>query len=295
MVCANACLPRRRCARRASSHSIAPALEAALLSEEADDVSAPRNTRDGPWCWAAKSALKRIQDATGENEGANCRARSVYLALCEISSDKGCEEFNVNKALIAFRAGLSVRTVQRVLPDLERAGVVLIRRSANGLRTASTYILTGHNGRTYSHNDPTIGHGGGSELADRVKEPKELKEPIAPAGAIDGGEGRQFPKPRKTRERDPLLDSLAAVGGADPQQVTPKSWPGIAAALKDIRAVCPDVSAEEIKRRAANYRQHMPTMMLTAHALAKNWAICDRLPAFNGAKPTLPEASVRRI
>jgi len=114
-----------------------------------------------------------------------------------------------------------------------------------------------------------------------IEESPEESIELAPAGAaVESGKAstRHGPKPRKTRERNPTLDVLAAIGGADPAQVTGKAWGGIAAALKEIREVCPGVTAEEINRRAVHYRQHMPGAMLTAHALAKHWATCDRPP-----------------
>jgi hypothetical protein len=74
-----------------------------------------------------------------------------------------------------------------------------------------------------------------------------------------------------------MLDALAACGGADPLQVPPRAWSGIAKALADITAVCPLVTPSEIARRSANYRTHMsPDTILTPHALSKNWALCDK-------------------
>lgn len=118
-------------------------------------------------------------------------------------------------------------------------------------------------------------------MSESVKESKG-KETIAPNGA-EVGERVGIPaKPstpaKRTRARDPLLDALASVDGSDLAQVTPKAWQSIAAALKEIRTVCPDLTADEIHRRAGNYRQHMPSAMLTPHALAKHWAKCDRPP-----------------
>lgn len=78
------------------------------------------------------------------------------------------------------------------------------------------------------------------------------------------------------RERNLVLDALATVGGGDPLQVT--SWAGHAKALKDIRAVAPQVTAEEIVRRGENYRLHFERAALTSGALAKHWATCDKPP-----------------
>ena len=82
---------------------------------------------------------------------------------------------------------------------------------------------------------------------------------------------------KATRARNVLLDALAACGGADPLQIPPRAWSGIASALADIRAVCPQVTPEEISRRSVNYRTHMSEKtILSPSALAKNWALCDK-------------------
>jgi len=64
-------------------------------------------------------------------------------------------------------------------------------------------------------------------------------------------------------------------------QVVPSAWSGIAKALADIKAVCPDLTPDELKRRASNYRTHMRDTILTPPALAKNWALCDKPSEFN--------------
>ena len=79
------------------------------------------------------------------------------------------------------------------------------------------------------------------------------------------------------RARNVLLDALAACAGADPLQIPPRAWSGIASALADIRAVCPQVTPEEISRRSVNYRTHMSASTILTHSsLAKHWALCDK-------------------
>ncbi len=84
------------------------------------------------------------------------------------------------------------------------------------------------------------------------------------------------PKPAKepkTRPRDPLMDALATVGGGKPAEVT--QWAPVAVAMKQIKAVAPELTPAEISRRAENYRTHYPDCALTPTALAKHWALCD--------------------
>ena len=113
-----------------------------LPNVEGEAMNAERDTKDGPFCWQSKAALWRIRDSLGDDLSAACRTRSVYLALCEIASDNGAAQFIVPKGLLAFRAGLSPRTVQRVFPDLERAGVLTVERNATGLKASSREVTT---------------------------------------------------------------------------------------------------------------------------------------------------------
>ena len=255
---------------------------------EVNTMTAERDTKDGPFCWQSKAALKLILESFGDAGNAACRPRSVYLALCEIASDEGAAQFVVTKGLLGYRAGLSTRTVQRVLPDLVRAGVLTISRNANGLKTASRYTLLsvsapiGHGVSTSGHNVSTIGHGGGSSLADRYKEKKELKEPIlAPVGA------------KVARSRNPVLDALVAIDGSDPAEVTGTAWSRAAKALAEIKEVCADVTPAEIARRAANYHTHFPDAAISTTALSKHWARCQHARAT--ATTVRPEATVRRL
>ena len=104
---------------------------------------------------------------------------------------------------------------------------------------------------------------------------------IAPAAAVAVAELVMLPdlpsapEPPAGRARNVVLDALAACGGSDPRQIPPRAWSGIAAALADIRAVCPEVCPAEIARRAAHYRTHLRDALLSPAALAKNWALCD--------------------
>ena len=77
-------------------------------------------------------------------------------------------------------------------------------------------------------------------------------------------------------KRDPIVSALAACGGADPSQIVPSQWSGIEKALREIKAVFPELTAEEISRRSVNYRTHMREAILTPFALAKHWALCDK-------------------
>lgn len=120
------------------------------------------------------------------------------------------------------------------------------------------------------------GKGIGKEEEGKGKESKQAPVPVASVASENPPPPPPPKAPKAKRERDPIIDALAACGGADPLQVVPSAWPGIGKALADIKAVCPDVTPDEIRRRSANYRTHMRETILTPHALAKNWALCEK-------------------
>jgi hypothetical protein len=119
-----------------------------------------------------------------------------------------------------------------------------------------------------------------NEIEKKGKEIEKKTEASVPAALLVESPPDDCPFPPETakkRQRNGMLDALAACGGADPLQVPPRAWSGIAKALADITAVCPLVTPSEIARRSANYRTHMsPDTILTPHALSKNWALCDK-------------------
>ena len=117
----------------------------------------------------------------------------------------------------------------------------------------------------------------GQDAPESMEAPKESKPRAVPV---------EIEPHRKGRQRNPCLDALAALDGSDLAQVTDSAWGAAAKALKDIRAVFPNVDADEIRRRAECYRRKHPTWPLTPNALAKNWA---SLAATTPAEPALKQ------
>jgi len=86
-----------------------------------------------------------------------------------------------------------------------------------------------------------------------------VREPAAPSA------------PRAPKPRNEVFDALCEIEGSNPAEV--RTGGGrIAAALKAIRTATPDVTADEIRRRAENYRERWPRVPITANALANHWA-----------------------
>ena len=98
------------------------------------------------------------------------------------------------------------------------------------------------------------------------------------------GESAQKVKPE--RPRNPHMDALGSLDGAL-NDTSKTAWGRVAKALSEIREVSPDVTPDEIKRRADNYVAHFNGAALTSTALAKHWAKCGVSP--ESAKPKLPK------
>jgi len=95
------------------------------------------------FCWQSKEALRRIREAFDQG---NCvsSALSVYMALTELASNAGKDEFRAAQAQIGQMAGVSVRTVidrLRVFKDLGFIDVI-----PGDLHTCCTYKLLGRSG-----------------------------------------------------------------------------------------------------------------------------------------------------
>lgn len=107
-----------------------------------------------PYCWIEKRKLRMIGDVFEENTGSINAARSIYLGLAEIASDKASDTFDASQADIAHRAGLSLATVKRILPKFRQLGLIRVKRnSINGIETRSTYTLIRG---TLAHCEPTL-------------------------------------------------------------------------------------------------------------------------------------------
>jgi hypothetical protein len=220
--------------------------------------------------------------------------RLMALALLNYADDEGY--FNANPALIRgalFPFGDESRRIPGSLQELSRVGYIQIAKADDG--------------RIYGR----VIHFQKHQRVDKLK-PSQIKDLVkfqdsstTPPGVFDdesrqeqgsgnrdqGMETFRAPapasafalasesssKPAKAKrhvKRNELLDTLAIIDGADPEQVPPAAWSGYAKAFSEIRAVMPDVTPDELKTRARNYKTKHPEWALTAQALAKRWAEC---------------------
>lgn len=80
-------------------------------------------------------------------------------------------------------------------------------------------------------------------------------------------------KPSKitAREQAELFNALSMACGHNPLECSPAMKKTIAVALSDIRGVTPGLTAEEINRRAREYKRKHKDWPLTPSSLAKYW------------------------
>lgn len=94
----------------------------------------------------------------------------------------------------------------------------------------------------------------------------------------------------KPRARNELMDTLAEIAGIPEAEIAGNAS-ALAKELKSIKAKTPDVTPDELRRRATNYHALFPELTFSVHALAKWWSQCNEARA--PQKPTSAEANDR--
>jgi hypothetical protein len=84
---------------------------------------------------------------------------------------------------------------------------------------------------------------------------------------------------KKPTKRNLLLDALVEACGGDPMRTTNMAFRTAATALADIKSVEPDLTAEEIFKRARRYKHKFPGITITPSALCKFWGELSEGPA----------------
>ncbi len=88
----------------------------------------------------------------------------------------------------------------------------------------------------------------------------------------------------KDRPRDLIFEALCEATGVEAKSLTKPGRGALNAALRDIRAASPDVTPQEVKRRAERYARKFSGAALTAPALAKHWASLGAAPVDDWTK-----------
>ena len=102
-------------------------------------------------------------------------------------------------------------------------------------------------------------------------------------------------KPPRVYPRNELLDALCQHAEAtDPTKAQTSLWPKCAKALQIIKTSSPDVTPDEISRRAGNYRMHFDRAALTSTALASHWGRCENSTNGQHSLLTAEQENARR-
>lgn len=146
------------------SPSEAEAPNSPNLAEGSASVNQPpergtRRTRDGPFCWQSKAALRLIREQFGEDPSLPS-ALGIYSAITEIASDQGTEEPVTTHNWIAHISGYSVATVKRRVAELESERFLEKIRQNNGGKGPCMYrLLTiGKDSEPMAHSEPSMAH-----------------------------------------------------------------------------------------------------------------------------------------
>lgn len=133
---------------------------------------------------------------------------------------------------------------------------------------------------------PSKGYEKGS-LSKPLANPNPSQSPPSPSPSPSPI--KTIAKPAAPRADNEVFDALCWAEGSNPLQIGAQGG-RIGRCLKQIRVSSPEVTPQEIKRRANNYKTHFKDATLSADALAKWWARCDL-----GGKAERQEAQVRFV
>ena len=82
--------------------------------------------------------------------------------------------------------------------------------------------------------------------------------------------------PSKPRPRDAIVDALALAEDSDPLQVPSSHMRTLCVKASELRQIAPEVTPDEVVRRAANWDSHMGEATITGPAVVKWWARLDQ-------------------
>lgn len=207
-------------------------------------------------------------------------ARLTFIGLWNYADDEGRGVFDprlIRAAIWPLEDNVTVAKVQGHLDALTAARLITVY--SDGTRTYFSVNGWGEH-QAISHPRPSLLPAPSLTLPGTLPEPSRLE-----------GKGRErnrerkesaAKEPRTPRKRDLLVDTLAESTGSDPAELTRPHARALGVAVASIREVAPDVSPDEIRRRAANYARMHPDWELTGPALAKHWAECGGVSSVAG-------------
>ena len=169
---------------------------------------------------------------------------------------------------LARIAGVPEEELPAIMRELSDAGIPAVEE-----QTGVWYCrrMVEESGKAGKCSEAGRRGGGNPALKSDERKPRERAERKAASSTAANTDA----KADGTRPRNPLMDALGSLEG-DIFHLPAPMWSKVAKALKNIKSATPDVTPEEIARRAANYPTHFRDAMLTCTALASHWARCER-------------------
>ena len=153
----------------------------------------------------------------------------------------------------------------------ENTGALICRRMVRDEKLREVRAKAGHLG-----GNPSFKKGKANpyyKKDDKQKDNLPHNQKITPSSSSSVSTSVVSFEPAARRERNAQFDALLEIEGI-PQNEIGASGGRIATALKNIRLSTPEVTPEEIRQRAENYRSHFEGAAVTATALAKHWGKC---------------------
>lgn len=160
-----------------------------------------RNMADGYFCWIDKRVLNLINGYFGKSPKRQRTARSVYLALTEISSNnKNQPYFTCSRALIALKGAVSHSTLDRYLNVF--VAIRIIRKANQKFENRNLanwwYLLPFSSIHHFDHTNKDDGshygynkremfrHNQSEHINKHIKEEKEISITNAPNTPLKG-------------------------------------------------------------------------------------------------------------
>ena len=192
----------------------------------------------------------KIMEWVFENSKAQGIERLILLVIADHCNSEGEDAFP-RISVIAKRANVSERTVKRRLRDLVDLGELeVVKRHG----TSSLYKIV-----TKRVQSKDI------EVAEPVKQKKVIK-----------------------RERNPIWDTLLEVCGVNPDKVNSSEASRYGRMVRILNES--EATPDDIRARAAVYRNKFPNATMTPSALVNRWSECDPTgQPMNGLQGVVPK------
>ena len=233
--------------------------------------------------------IRSIKPEFWQSESLSRVSREARLLFIGLFS--ACDDSGKTRAASRFLASLlfpydedAPKAIEGWLAELEHEAC--IRR----------YVVEGN---TYLEipkwrNHQKIDKPSASKLPDFVQGSRSLAESsrtvVVGSGIRDQGAGIIIAPGEpvaKERPRDLIFEALCEATGVEAKSLTKSGRGSLNVALRDIRAASPDVTPDEVKKRAGRYSRKFSGAALTAPALAKHWASLGPPPMDDWTKQAL--------